>query len=116
MESEESRPMRQRRDRSGEKALQSALWFPCYLFWLEVICRIGLLRQFLGRGLGYTLLFSVAGGLFLSALVTFGPPRYRRIFTITVSALMAFWASAQCVYYTISGGTSSPPWGRSGTS
>lgn len=101
MESEESRPMRQRRDRSGEKALQAALWFPCYLFWLEVICRIGLLRQFLGRGLGYTLLFSAAGGLFLSALVTFGPPRYRRIFTITVSALMAFWASAQSVYYTI---------------
>ncbi len=100
---EQSREERhsRRRDRSGEKALWAALWFPLYFLWLEVICRIGLLGKFVDRGLGYTLLFSMAGGLLLAAFVTFGPPRYRRIFTIAVSALAAFWASAQSVYYTI---------------
>lgn len=92
---------RQRRDWSGQKALQAALWFPCYILWLEVICRIGLMERFLGRGLWFTFLFSVAAGLFLTAFVTFGNQLYRRIFTIAVSVLMAFWASAQSIYYTI---------------
>lgn len=101
METEEARAPRQRRDRSGEKALQAALWFPGFIFWLEVICRIGLMERFFSRGLWYTFLFSVAAGLFLTLLVTFGNQRYRKIFTVAISALMAFWASAQSIYYTI---------------
>lgn len=101
METEEARAPRQRRDRSGEKAIQAALWFPGFIFWLEVICRIGLMERFFSRGLWYTFLFSVAAGLFLTLLVTFGNQRYRKIFTVAVSALMAFWASAQSIYYTI---------------
>lgn len=101
METEEARPQRQRRDRSGEKAIRAALWFPGFIFWLEIICRIGLMDRFFGRGLWYTFLFSVAAGLFLTLLVTFGNQRYRKIFTVAVSAAMAFWASAQSIYYTI---------------
>lgn len=101
METEEARAPRQRRDRSGEKALQAALWFPGFIFWLEVICRIGLMERFFSRGLWYTFLFSVAAGLFLTLFVTFGNQRYRKIFTVAVSAVLAFWASAQSVYYTI---------------
>lgn len=79
----------------------AAVWFPAYLLWLELTCRVGLLHKFGGRGLGYTILFSMAFGLALSALGSLGGRRYRAIFTGVASGLLAVWFSAQSIYYTI---------------
>lgn len=78
-----------------------AAWFPCYVIWLELVCRVGLLRVFGGRGLGFTALFSLALGLLLSAVTGFGPAPYRRWSAAVLSGLLAVWYSVQIVYYTI---------------
>lgn len=87
-----------RRERGSVKYLA---WFPGYLLWVELVCRIGLLGRWGGRGLGYLILFSFGLGLFLTAAATPGPYGWRRAFLTAVSALIALWASAQTVYYTI---------------
>lgn len=89
----------ERRQRQGRWL--AAVWFPLDLIWLELVCRIGLLGKFAGRGLGYTILFSMALGLALSALGSLGGQRYRRLFACVTSGFLAFWFSVQSVYYTI---------------
>ena len=76
-------------------------WFPLYALWLELVCRLGLLKKFGGGGLLYTALFALAMGLLFSAFTAFGPRLYRRIATGVLSVLMAVWMSAQMIYFTI---------------
>lgn len=95
------RERRSKQRKEARAAARGLLWFVGLLIWLEIICRVGLFGLVGGRGLGYTILFSTAAGLLLGAVLTLGGERPRKIFTVAVSALLTFWASAQCVYYTI---------------
>lgn len=95
------RERQSKKRREARAAARGLLWFAGYLGWLEIICRVGLFGLAGGRGLGYTILFSLAAGLLMGVLLTVGGERWRKVYTITLSALMVLWASAQSIYYTI---------------
>jgi hypothetical protein len=77
------------------------LFFPIALFFLECVVRFFLFGSFFGRGLGYTLLFSVPAGMVLSILCALWGQRINRILSVALMSLVTLWYMAQTVYYTI---------------
>ena len=77
------------------------LWFPAVIFCQELVVRCWVFGAALDRGIGFTLLFSLALGLVCDFFCCLWGERGNRRCSVVLSALLTFWLLVQTVYFTI---------------
>ena len=77
------------------------LWFPAVIFCQELVVRCWAFGAALDRGIGFTLLFSLALGLVCDFFCCLWGERGNRRCSVVLSALLTFWLLVQTVYFTI---------------
>ena len=76
-------------------------FFPLSICWMECILRIFSLKMFAGRGLGYTLLFSLPAGLLCALLSSLWGQTGNRRAAIALLSAATGWYMVQTVYYRV---------------
>ena len=78
-----------------------ALQFPLTILWLEGVIRLTCVGALAGRGLAYTLLFGLSGGLACGVLACLWGPRGNRRAAFFLTGLLTVWYMAQAAYFRV---------------
>jgi len=78
-----------------------ALQFPLTILWLEGVIRLTCVGALAGRGLAYTLLFGLSGGLACGVLACLWGPRGNRRAAFFLTGLLTAWYMAQAAYFRV---------------
>ncbi len=93
--------MRERLRATLAAILPRSLMFSAAILWMECAVRIWSFGSVFGRGLVYTLLFSVAAGLLCACVCSLWAERGNRRAAVVIVSFLTLWYMVQAVYFKI---------------
>ncbi|MEG2000370.1 MAG: LTA synthase family protein [Evtepia sp.] len=75
--------------------------YPLCLFWLEMVVKIWDFGLVWNRGILFTSIFTLAVGIFLSAVCSMSSCRVNRILSLLLMGGLTIWYMVQAVYFTV---------------